>query len=227
MPETTISSTWSVSRRQILAGLALLPGAGCLGPGSTLGRSPDSAPTATHVKLKDADTIADKHEVGIDVSVVKSSVTDEHPPRIQVAITNEGSDRTVPSQDSQALREGGTINDLLFAPYEEEESDPHGLILRLASITDESDEPNDGDGRWSVRSPDGTGAVGAGQWTFSGGKMITQEFRLLDDAESDGYYPPGTYRFETKFRLRSVETQDVVATFVWGLSVILSREKQD
>lgn len=212
-----------MNRRQFLgvATTISVAGTGCLGISAT-GAGTSERP---RIELGEVDQIAEDHEIEIDVSVTKPLVTRDHPAIVRITITNEGPDRTLPSQDSQHTGEGEPVNDLLIAPYEEEESKPHGLILRLASVTDESDEPDDGDGRWSVDSPDGTGAVGAGQWTFPGGKTIAQRFRLLDDAASGGYYPPGTYRFGSEFTFRSVSTDDIVDEFDWDFSLVCRRAK--
>lgn len=64
--------------------------------------------------------------------------------------------------------------------------------------------------------------MGKGRWTFPGGETITHEYKLLDDAGFEGYYPEGSYRFEAGFDIRSVEEDETVASFTWGLSVGVS-----
>lgn len=208
-----------MDRRQFIIGVSsVLPVvSGCLG-GSEVGSVGGNK--LPYIELVDVDTVEEDYEISLEVSVTEPFVSTDHPAFIRIAITNEGSDRRIATTDPDAHY------DLLFAPYSEELSDPRGVVLRLAAVTDESDGPNDGDGRWSVDPPEGTGSAGPGLWTFPSGETITQKFRLLDEADGD-YYPTGTYRFQNDFTFRSVDKNEVVASFNWGFTISVGRQSRN
>ena len=58
---------------------------------------------------------------------------------------------------------------------------------------------------------------------YEPGETITNEYRVWDDARTEGYIPPGEYRFGAPVEVATVDGE-TVAQFDWGFTVRVVRE---
>lgn len=166
-----------------------------------------SSPENPRLSLAGSDTIAGRHRLAVDVTVVEPLVTAEHPARIRIRTTNRG-----PERQFGRMRGG-----YLFAPFDNYVSQPSGLVIYLESMRDASDGPDDGDGRWSIW-PANDGGAGLASFRFPAGETVENEYRVLDDASATGYYPTGEFRFARTFSIVSDDAEDR-EDVQWGFSL--------
>lgn len=190
-------------RRHFLAlpvGSALL--GGCVGP---LVRR-----TRHRVELVGRDAVPAEHDVAVAVGLTDATVAPESPATLEVLVTNEGPRRRIyPGAGGCAPfnRAGG-------------ESDPPGLWLYLAGQT-----PERRDGRWTADAPAdrprGFPAYGCLGREYAPGETVRTAYELWDDYAVEGYYPAGTYRWETQVGIYPPdgETDEPTAEFRWGFDV--------
>ena len=184
--------------------------AGCTSSAS----SENDDPQYRRVELTDADSVDDAHGFAIDVSVLEPDVTPERTARVRIQITNQGDTRHI----APPLPDEG-----VFSGYRDATSNPAGLLL-LHVTGNRSDDPDDGDGRWSEQNPNGGGGEGKGTWEFPSGETQTHEYRVFDDSDEEGYIEPGSYRFETELLHKPLDGDDQSwSSTVWGFTLDVSR----
>lgn len=164
------------------------------------------------VSLAEVDEIPDKHNLRIEVDLLKSSVTDTHTAHLRLTATDETSRKrriTI-----------GTGQCSLFNRLKGQ-SEPPGLWLLIPERID-SDPPNN---RWTV-DRDAFAMYGCGYLPTVHNEPIINKYRVWDDADVGGYMTPGTYRFATSITVgsRPLETNTATTTesatdFTWGFSL--------
>lgn len=178
----------------------------------------EKAPTpddATHVlSIADVDSVADEHDLEIDVDLRSRAVTPEKPAVVRVTTTNRGPARTISVEEGQCGlfdRDDGV-------------SESGGLVLKRPGLSELADR--DGD-RWTKdadpdeqRAYDGYGCAGR---EFDACESIANEYDVWDDYRTDGYFEPGTYRFENEVAIAGAEEgnawDDPDVTFTWGFEI--------
>lgn len=195
-----------------MAGLAGLSGCkGDIAPGA--GRhllGPDT--DRRRVSLAEVDGTPDDVPVDIDVEIIEALATADHPVRIAVTTTNQGSERAI------SVAEGGCC---LFN-REKGGSDEEGLWLYPAENTDHEDRRGD---RWVLDASGGRGYAlyGCNPRRYATGESLTNEYEVWDGYAVRGYFPPGTYRWAEAVQVyddpRAGFGGDPDVEFVWGFSL--------
>jgi hypothetical protein len=197
----------SSSRRTVLraAGTVLLSGTvGCIdrrgGGGGPL-----------QVSVASADT--GQHDVSFSVEMLEPTVNDAHPARLAVSVSNEGAARRLSPGDDIC----GPLN------RGDGGSAPGRLWLHLLADARGIDHP---DGRWTRDAPAsrsrGFGDYGCHGRSYESGEHVTTPYEIWDDYQDDGYYPSGTYRFETDVAVYPADDEtatEPVAEFGWGFTL--------
>jgi hypothetical protein len=199
------------SRRTILraAGAALLSGtAGCIDR-----RGAGSGPLRVSVESTDTG----QRDVSLSVEMLESTVTEAHPARLAVTVVNEGAERRIYPGDDRC----GPLN------RGNGESTPNGLWLHLPDDARGIDHP---DGRWTRDAPSsrprGFGDYGCRGRPYEGGERVTTPYEVWDDYQDGGYYPTGTYRFETEVTVYppGKGADEPTAEFDWGFTLRVEPE---
>lgn len=201
-----------MQRRTVLKFLgvgAVSGGTGCIGP--TAG-SVDGTGTERHVSLSHPDTVLEEYELRIDASILEAVVTENHPARIQVTLTNEGPKRW--------LQVGRGCP--LFWSYDWASS-PGGVLLARG---EEPSYVTEQGPRWVITPPeDGYfGDAGCGRQSYEEGESFQTEYAMYDDGRVNGYLDPGTYTFSDGFGMyqNADSDQEIVS---WALDLTI--ESQD
>jgi hypothetical protein len=120
-----------------------------------------------------------------EATLTAPTVTDDHPPRVDVLLTNTGPARRL----SVGLADGcGLFGGRQGRSY------PAGLWLHP---TRNREQLHDGTDRFArEHDPFGDGSDGAcGTRLYRSGESVRFRLDLWDDASAGGYYPTGSYQF--------------------------------
>jgi len=199
-----------MNRRGVLRALGVTGGvglAGCVGA-AMLGPSTDER----RVSLDEQDSVPSEHDLGIDVEVLESAITDSGTARLRVTTTNEGPQRvlSVGTGSCAILNRGDCL------------SDPPGIRLYRTEHADSISR--DGE-RW-IPKPANRGrgfpnfACAATQ--YDSGDSVETEYEVWHDHREGGYLHPGTYRWEAIIRLEGDDQQAEDPTFTWGFSLSIA-----
>ena len=205
------------TRRRFLAGVSLLPLAGCLSapsgetptsglPGGN-GSAGETRPEGTGGPAVTLASVDDEPDLplGVDVTVTEAVATEDHPPGLAVEITNDGDEPVA-------------IGEARAAVFEYQYSEGGYLALLPA---------------------DGEYAAEPGCWRLSEGVGTTDDYRTVTlepgashasdlelyaaGVEADACLPVGEHRFETTIA-RYPDPDDIGAgeeRVDWGFSVLL------
>lgn len=136
------------------------------------------------------------------VAVTRDAATEEHPPALEVTVTNE-SDRTL------TLGEGRAI---VFA-YQ---SDTEGDLILLPAGSDYSAEPD----CWRL-----TGQIAVTTEyrtvTLDPGESVSREVELYATPDGEGCLPVGEFRFESPYSVTDGVGQNEEVSFTWGFDIAL------
>lgn len=205
-----------MNRRTVLATLgsaATLSVAGCTRVGSV--SSPDTDRRV--VRLESVDSVPSEHDLEMSVELLESRIDADQTTRLAVSTTNTGARRALSvSPDMCALfnrNRGGSEN-------------PEGLWLHRAGTSDGIER--DGD-RWVADRPSDDPRVypsyGCLATVYETGEAVRNTYELWDDYRVDGYMDPGTYRWEERVRIFSVnddgqgDHDEQLGSFHWGFDV--------
>jgi hypothetical protein len=210
-------------RRTALAalgsGVALL--AGCLETDESPGGGTTTAATTTNgdvdatrqVAVADTATVPSDAGLSVTASMERERVTSAATALLTVEVENTGAARATDVQDAEYCH-----------PFDRFHggSNPAGLWLYRSedAPTREGDrwtqDINPGDSRTFVD-------IGCGRQPFAAGASVTVTYEVWDDYESEGYLPPGSYRFETSIPLwDAVEDDGDPRVVDWWLELDVS-----
>lgn len=179
-----------------------------------------STPTNTDVpgtvqrrlELVEQDTIPDRYNLTVEVELRQSVITDEVPGRLQITVTNTG--------DKRALSVHGDQCDLFNR--QRGASTPRGLWLHQpGDHLDDERKP----GKWTLnRSSDdrrGWAAYACATQPYASSESNTTEYEVWDDYTVEGYFEPGTYRWEEDIGISDTADGDLDpdTTVTWGFAV--------
>ena len=199
---------------------ALLRGVGAAGVAGTtaLAGCTGLVTTASTAEIVQQDDVPEQYGVSIDVELVDSEYTDDHPVRLRTTVTNHGREK-LPSLS-------GNPKCGLF-DREKAGSEPPGLWIYSPDTADFATQK---DGRWvRDREPDdrqgGFALYACTPEPYAADESRGQVYEVWDDYRTEGYLVPNTYRWE-----ESVEVADTdegwrdaePRTFDWGFSLDLS-----
>lgn len=140
------------------------------------------------VSLTSQDSVPDKYNLDITIELLRDIVTAEESARLRLTITNTG--------DERALNVHGDMCHL-FNRNHGASDDPAGLWLHQPGAHSADKRV---DGKWTLdRDPDdmrGWPAYACGSQSYAAGESQTTEYVLWDDYQVEGYFEPGTYRWE-------------------------------
>lgn len=166
------------------------------------------------VSLASVDSVPAAHEVEMDATLLRSTVSDARTARLRITTTNTGSPRSI----SVARDDCGLLN------RSKGGSDrPGGLWLHDPEEADRIDR--DGD-RWEADrdadEPRVYADYGCPKREYAAGESLSNEYVLWSDYRVEGYMEPGTYRWEEEVSVSEGETPTGTAaenTFTWGFSL--------
>lgn len=206
-----------MDRRRYLGCSAVAAGSilgGCLG---TLGTASSESYRHT-VALDNVATVPDGAELSIDVDLREDSVTPDRTARIRAATTNEGERRGVSIGDGSCSLFDRTRG----------KSDPPGLWLHRSAKTEHIDR--DGD-RWTRDAPPDRlrqfALGGCGTRRYAPDETVENEYLVWDDYQTEGYFDPGTYRFESRVTIHAVDGKyaddvgGIEERFTWGFDLVV------
>lgn len=214
-------------RRTVLASLGVSAAlAGCRGIGSPDPTDPDTAtpptcesPEPRRVELAGTATVPDEARVSATVTVERGSSTADAPARVAVALRNDGPDREIDVTDDSRCH---------LLNRGEGRSDPDGLWLYRVG-----DAPTDRAGDCWTRDRPPRGSVGfdgygCGRSPFDSGATVATTYEVWDDHIADGYFRPGTYRFDVSIALwdavDSGEAAEEPAVVDWWFELSVSAD---
>lgn len=173
-----------MNRRTYLAALPLVASAtaGCLG---SVGSPPsaDSHPDRS-VALSAVDSLPDDIGFTVDAAVSVSDVTERHPAEVVLTATNEGERRDV------------SVGTEMCHPFNRSDGRSESGGLWLYPADDEPDEQVEGRWEYDADGPVEYPAYGCTRRTWDAGESRKYVYAVWDDFETEGYYEPGTYRWE-------------------------------
>ncbi len=192
---------------------------GCLGevsPGAGPNEGDESpnttatVPSPRRVTLVETEDLSD-YDLAVEVGVLSSRVDQSSPARLEIRTTNTGERRRLQIQAD---------DDCSLFNRADCESHPEGLWLYHAE--DLPDERKNH--RWEPDKDEGRsgGDYGCQSPIYETGATITNEYEVWDDFAIPGYYPTGTYRFETSFKIdetKMTEDSEKLAEPTWGFSI--------
>lgn len=164
------------------------------------------------VALASQDSVADDHEIRIDVEILQPTITATHTARLQITTTNKGPKRAISI---------GTDGCALFSRSDGGSDEPPGLWLH--SYESAENITRDGN-RWvrdnPTEQPRRFLAYGCHPKEYDAGESLTNEYVVWDDFLVDGYLEPGTYRWEENVSIQDEESDSgEPATITWGFSL--------
>jgi hypothetical protein len=173
------------------------------------------------VEIHDQDAVTESYEVTIAVELLEQTVTETHPAQLQITITNEGPDRALSI---------GRDRCGLFNRSDGGSDDPAGLWLyRPEEAQDLDREPDRWEQDKSRFSDRSYPAYGCGAFEYGSGESMRTEYEVWNDYAEDGYFEPGTYRWEREIQLwddlDAAGTEQPTTTFQWGFSLTVTDEK--
>lgn len=192
-----------MNRRRFLARAALpcavgptVLAAGCLSAGPTPLSGPTPDPHPRRVTVADVSPLPDELAFSIDAEMRTSEVTDDHPATLALAATNEGERRAV------------SVGAGMCRPFNRSRgrSEAGGLWLYAAG-----EEPNprvEGRWKWNPEGEVGYPLYGCLMRTWAAGESRTYAYAVWSDFDTDGYFEPGTYRWELPVRVAPVREDD-------------------
>jgi len=193
---------------QQLGGGGLLGLSGCVSPPAPSSSSPVSDGVQRRISLAGQDSVPDEHQVSITAEVLESIVTDDYPARVRIAITNHGDERRFSS----------------CAVFDRESlgSNPPGLWLE--DSLREDDQTGEQWIKQNLPGPgEGFGGKGCGWQVYDSGESTHTTYAILHDGRTDGYFTPGTYRWEEDVHIIPKQSQTVESdeetTITWGFSL--------
>jgi len=174
-----------------LGGCGLLGLGGCASPSGS-SSSTVSDGTQRRISLAGQDSIADEHQVSITVEMLEPAVTDEHPARVRIAITNWGDER----------RFSGC------AVFDRESLGSNPPELWLESNLDEDEQTGKQWIKQNLPGPgEGFGGYACGWQVYDSGESTHTTYAILHDGRTDGYFTPGTYRWEEDVHISPKQSQ--------------------
>jgi len=199
-----------MKRREILGLLGAGGGtalSGCLSPPATPS-STVSDGIQRRISLAGQDSIPDELQVSITAEMLESTVTDEHPARVRITMTNQGDER----------RFSGC------AVFDRESKGSIPPELWLESDLDDSVRTGEKWVKQNLPGPgEGFGGKGCGLEVYASGESKLTNYAILHDGRTDGYLNPGTYRWEKEIRIAPKQSQttesDAQETITWGFSL--------
>lgn len=205
---------------ELLGGGGIVGLSGCLGAPSgrptsrtiSSGKTTESARDTRRVAITQQDTVA--HQLRVEATMVRPTVTETHPARIRVTVTNEGQARRMTVHGgcpmfmrAWASRPFGVLLADARSPSRVVESGPRWII-------DPPWEPG-------TDAPGGDGGCGA--VAYESGQSRRFERVLYDDGRIDGYFDPGTVEFTDSFLLTpgldAERYGDGSVTVRWGIEL--------
>ena len=206
-----------MDRRTLLAALGTGVGglAGCQRHRGT--RSDDDG--RRRVSLAGRDAVPEPHEVSIDVEVLEGAITPDRPARLRLTVTNEGADRAL------SAGEGGCN---LFDRARGGSDDPPGLWLYRPSEAEALQRRGD---RWVQDRPQsrprGFPAWACSSRQYASGESVATEYEVWHDYRVEGYFEPGTYRWEEDVQIHADPDAGEPrrpAGRSWGFSLTVERD---
>ena len=175
-----------------------------------------TVPDPRRVTLIETDDLGD-HDLTVEVEMLSSRVDQSSPGRLEIRTTNTGERRRL---QIQADDDCSLFNRLDCG------SQPEGLWLYHAE--DLPDERKNH--RWEPDKDEGRsgGDYGCQGPIYETGATITNEYEVWDDYVTPGYYPTGTFRFETSFEIsetKMTEDSEKLAEPTWGFSIDVTRSE--
>ena len=233
MPDGPSSTRISPSRRHLLTGLAALPVSGCLSRAASSGEAPqpdqpdsttagtDASESPDHrsISISDTASIPSDANLSITASLPRKQITSDAPARLTVEVTNTGDRRVIDLTDREYCH---LFNRGLGG------SDPAGLWLYREQNTPD-DRAKD---RWIPdRNSTDTRAfitMACGKQAFEKNESIATTYEIWHDYVADGYFPPGTYRFDASIALwDSIEVESDPRVIDWWLELEVTAPGQE
>jgi len=193
-----------MERRDYLRSVALgiSVGGGCLGRAGPANLRMNSDTTLPRtVSVTPSDSVSDI-DVGMDVSVVESEITQDHTATIEVTLRNE-------STRKQRFNGGASF------PFSPGTSQPEGLVL----LEEGSERGTKKDGCWTVENPN--------EWLtnestsfLEPGEESSIRLTVWDDPRARGCLSPGEYYFSETFSVGDPTKDPPV--FSWGFELSVS-----
>jgi len=194
-----------MKRRTILSRLGaggLLGLGGCVGAPTAGPQSPATSTTTPQeglqrrISLAREESVPDEYQIRVEATILESTITDTHPARIRVTITNDGPAREISVSTGRCS---------LFNRWSQT-SHPRGLWLGSA---DDPQYVTEQGPRWVVDPPEkGFPDYGCAGRTYGTGESVHNEYTIYHDGRSGGYLESGTYRFEEEFFVSKPEEQE-------------------
>lgn len=210
-------------RRQFLTTLSGVTTVGLAGCSSAVDSVlPRSTPypegRQRRITLDSQDMAPEEHAVSIDVELLEPTVTDDHPARLRLTTTNEGPRRAL------SIHQHGCS---LFNRDSGLSDDPPGLVLIHPGRIPYIERPENA---W-VRDlpPDehvARQSYGCAQANYDAGGSRSNEYTVWDDYRTEGYFEPGTYRWEEDVTITEPRPADrplaELGTFSWGFALTVA-----
>lgn len=209
-----------MNRRQYLGALGLATGglAGCttVGTDGTATRTAVDCPepATRQIVLDGFASLPGAADLSITVTVERAQATTATPATLSVVLTNEGGDRAIDATDGSRCH---------FFDRHRGRSDPHGVWLYP-----EGDAPPERAVECWTRAgtpPEHVSfdGYGCGRYSLPAGASVTTRYEVWDDYVTDGYFEPGTYRFETSVSVfDSTAATDPDQRLDWWLDLAVS-----
>jgi hypothetical protein len=146
------------------------------------------------IEVVDVDGMTDESDLLLDVEVTEPAVTDDHPGRIHISVTNTGA-------NPQVISEG-----LLSTPIASIEREP-GLLL-FPSKDDRKRKLN----CWQpTEIPEDRGATGRVRLIPGGEEQV--EYEVWSHYANESCMPAGEYRFKEYYRVSNGDEQEFEGGF--------------
>jgi hypothetical protein len=142
-----------------------------------------------HIEVTNVETPPEDVPVCIGIDVLEDQITPDQPARLEFGFV---------------ITDDIRIRTDLEAPVGKNLSDPETPGLVLLRPQEASDIPRESDERWKPGRPkdqDWTARSTAYESEHSAQSLLASELELWADHQYDGYFEPGDYRFQHRFRV--------------------------
>jgi len=148
------------------------------------------------VRLRDRDRIPDEYNFTAEVKMRNQVVTDDEPAKLSFQLANLGKKRAVLHDETTECN--------LFNRDAARSDEPSGLVLYVDGLPEGQGYNKSGD-KWSrdLETYDTypRESYGCNPILYSNGHSATMEYQIWDDYRFEGYFEPGSYRWEAEIEI--------------------------
>jgi hypothetical protein len=162
------------------------------------------------IAVEESDDISGKLDATMAVEMLNQTVTGDEPATLRVTLTN----------NAPAQRSFQTGSWEVFAGIVSSGTGENRLILRCdCPGIDATDKTSPDCWRWNHEHVGAPGAVWIGE--LASGESVHEDYTVFGHPKNSGpCLPPGSYRFEDNYTIKTEETQ--TGYFSWGFSLLVT-----